>query len=65
MTTLDVAPEAEPPPIPSVPTSGPKREGTLRAYAERIVQKLGPAAALLLACELDEAAEDAAQKAVP
>jgi hypothetical protein len=44
----------DPPPIPSLPATSPRREQTLRAFAERIVQKLGAPAALARAAELDE-----------
>ena len=54
----DALPLAEPPPVPALPAAGPKRSATLRQYAERIVNRLGPAAALALACELDQAAAD-------
>jgi hypothetical protein len=54
----DTLPPVEPPPIPSVPTGGYKRVATLQQYAQRIVQRLGAPAALLLAAEIDEATAD-------
>jgi hypothetical protein len=54
----DALPLAEPPPLPALPAAGPKRSATLRQYAERIVDKLGSPAALLLAAEIDEAVAD-------
>jgi hypothetical protein len=54
------APEAEaardPDALPPVePPGASRREPMLRQHAQRIVQKLGAPAALLLAAELDEA----------
>jgi hypothetical protein len=56
-----VTSEEAPPPVPVLPASGLKRSATLRTFAERIVQKLGAPAALLLAAEIDDAVADAAE----
>jgi hypothetical protein len=48
-------PLADPPPIPSLTATGPKRPTTLRSYAQKLVERLGPPAALMLAAEIDEA----------
>jgi hypothetical protein len=51
----DALPSVEPPPIPQLPAGASRREPMLRQFAQRIVDKLGAPAALLLAAELDEA----------
>jgi hypothetical protein len=56
-------PSAEPPPIPALPATSSKREPTLRAFAGRIVERLGAPAALLLAAELDEAVAELEHRA--
>ena len=54
----DALPLAEPPPLPVLPATSPKRVSTLRSYAQKLVEKLGAPAALLLAAEIDEAVAD-------
>jgi hypothetical protein len=49
----------DPPPIPQLPASGSKREQVLRAYAERVVDRMGRTAAMWLIAELEEAIADA------
>jgi hypothetical protein len=56
-------PLAEPPPVPVLPVVGPKRGQTLRAYAERTVDRLGPAATLWLVATLEELVDDARERA--
>jgi hypothetical protein len=51
--TVDNLGTAELPPLPSV-----FEHATLRAYAVRLVSRLGVAAATILAAELDEACEE-------
>jgi hypothetical protein len=62
LAEIAIDPDALPapglPPIPTLPTAGPKREATLRQYAQKLLARLGAPAALLLAAEIDEAAAE-------
>jgi len=44
---------------PVIPPSGPNRADALKHFAARIVATLGASAALYLAAQIDEAADDA------
>jgi hypothetical protein len=57
-TEAEIEIPQDPPPIPQLPASGPKRVPTVRAFAERILAKFGPAGSLLLASELEELVDD-------
>jgi hypothetical protein len=54
---LDAAPPAVPPELAPLPCINERRRHhEVRRYAERLVAKVGPRTALVLAAEIDEAA---------